>query len=42
MALVWVPLCRHMPIVQLVVGGVNADWRQGVEAMRKQADEERP
>ena len=31
---------RHTPIVQLVVGGVNADWAEGADEMRKQLQEE--
>jgi hypothetical protein len=31
---------RHLPIQQLVIGGVNADWAAGADAMRKLADDE--
>jgi hypothetical protein len=31
---------RHLPIQQLIIGGVNADWAKGADAMRKLADEE--
>jgi hypothetical protein len=29
-----------MPVLELIVGGVNADWRQGVHEMRRLADDE--
>ena len=33
-------LRRHLPIQQLIIGGVNADWAAGVDAMRALADDE--
>ena len=31
-----------MPVLELVVGGVNDDWREGVDGMRAMADAEAP
>jgi hypothetical protein len=34
------PARRHLPITQLVIGGINADWKEGADALRKQLDAE--
>lgn len=31
---------RNIPVLELIIGGVNADWRQGVRDMRRLADDE--